>query len=469
MDYQKLVKILFLVFLFFLACFPFASVRAELQLRYPELNLPGFRIPLRITHDMGLGGLALYIYYFIVIIGGIIAFCALIYGGIRFLISLGSPTAKSEAKKQIIAAFLGLALLLGSWVILHTIDPGLVVIHMPKPIEPVLPGGEPASFRDGIALIPVHLHYKFLIEERKSGEGISRVPGIIRIPSGNIPQVGRVEEFPLAGGGSIDLTGEMHSFVFVSPKKKKIDPETREYIRDPVTLEHKYEDEALHYYGLACFEYPELRGRVRILDSRFTGPSVLIERDKKDRIEYFVLNPEIPDPGLNVPCLSMLFFKRPAESIYTAGMDGITFFEHHYPDREYPGKGACLEISGDNISRYGCQRVMAELKGEEPGLYHGIVPGEPPGERIRNVASTKGNGWYPLSMEIDADKSVKYLVFLWPTEPGNKKHWDRGDTYWFHTDVPNFGDTADGRLYWPLEPEPTRPKSFLILQVLEVF
>lgn len=70
-------------------------------------------------------------------IAGLAAFGALIYGGFRYLTSAGSPTAISAARKQMLAAVLGLILLLGSYIILRTINPALVgkIDQQAKPKE----------------------------------------------------------------------------------------------------------------------------------------------------------------------------------------------------------------------------------------------------------------------------------------------------------------------------------------------
>jgi len=71
------------------------------------------------------------LYTYIISIAGAIALAALIIGGILYLTSAGEPEKLSKARKQILAAFLGIIILLSSYLILRTINPNLVSFEMP--------------------------------------------------------------------------------------------------------------------------------------------------------------------------------------------------------------------------------------------------------------------------------------------------------------------------------------------------
>jgi len=85
-------------------------------------------------------------YTYIVSIAGVIALIALIIGGILYLTSTGEPEKLSKARKQILAAFLGIIILLSSYLILRTINPELVSFEMPD-LEDIVfhPSDKPAS------------------------------------------------------------------------------------------------------------------------------------------------------------------------------------------------------------------------------------------------------------------------------------------------------------------------------------
>ena len=76
------------------------------------------------------------LYTYIISIAGVIALIALIIGGILFLTSSGEPEKLSKAKKQILAAFFGIIILLSSYLILRTINPDLVSFEIPS-LEPI--------------------------------------------------------------------------------------------------------------------------------------------------------------------------------------------------------------------------------------------------------------------------------------------------------------------------------------------
>ena len=78
------------------------------------------------------------IYILIISIAGAIALMALIIGGIRYLTSIGEPEKLSKAKKQILAAFWGMVILLGSYIILYNINPDLVNIQIPELSDVIL-------------------------------------------------------------------------------------------------------------------------------------------------------------------------------------------------------------------------------------------------------------------------------------------------------------------------------------------
>jgi len=100
-------------------------VRADTTYYY-EIPLPGMD---QATVDTATGaGVISYIrYIFVFAIGivGIAALYGLIFGGIEYIVS-SAVDKKQDAKDRIWEALLGLAIALGSWIILHTISPDLV-------------------------------------------------------------------------------------------------------------------------------------------------------------------------------------------------------------------------------------------------------------------------------------------------------------------------------------------------------
>jgi hypothetical protein len=141
----------FFVLFFVLAVFsalPFYKAfgqSRELEVRYPKIG----DIQLE-TIDIGIAKYVKYIFNFIIIFGGLIAFGVLIWAGVRYLSSTGNPKEIEKAKKQIRSAFFGLLILFFSYLILITINPQLVILKNPnlvylEPPQPAQPTETPSE------------------------------------------------------------------------------------------------------------------------------------------------------------------------------------------------------------------------------------------------------------------------------------------------------------------------------------
>jgi len=71
-------------------------------------------------------------YWFSLIVGGVLAFGIVVYGGIKYMASAGNPSGQSDAKEWIEAAILGLLLLVGVYFILSVINPQLLNLNLPS-------------------------------------------------------------------------------------------------------------------------------------------------------------------------------------------------------------------------------------------------------------------------------------------------------------------------------------------------
>ncbi len=71
------------------------------------------------------------LYTYLISIAGIVAGIMIVWAGTKWLTSAGSPEKITDAKKKIGNAVLGLILVLGSYVILQTVNPALVELHIP--------------------------------------------------------------------------------------------------------------------------------------------------------------------------------------------------------------------------------------------------------------------------------------------------------------------------------------------------
>ena len=120
-NYKKIL--LLLIFISFLiSSFCFAQGR-KLETGYPTIY--GVETPT--TVKTALPEYLEYVFTLIVIISGIIAFGSLVYGGFCYLTSAGDPSKMENAKGQIMAGFLGIIIVLSSYLILNTINPRLII------------------------------------------------------------------------------------------------------------------------------------------------------------------------------------------------------------------------------------------------------------------------------------------------------------------------------------------------------
>ncbi len=95
----------------------------ELELEYPDL---GSSVP-------PLPDFIQWFFRFGLAAAGALAFGVLVFGGIKYITSAGSGAGQNDAKEWIQGALLGLFLLLGSVLILRTINPDLAQLGVPPP------------------------------------------------------------------------------------------------------------------------------------------------------------------------------------------------------------------------------------------------------------------------------------------------------------------------------------------------
>jgi hypothetical protein len=70
-------------------------------------------------------------YTFALMIGGILAFGAIVYGGVKYTMAAGNPSGQSEGKEWVKGALLGLLLLVGAYLILNVVNPDIVKCTLP--------------------------------------------------------------------------------------------------------------------------------------------------------------------------------------------------------------------------------------------------------------------------------------------------------------------------------------------------
>jgi len=118
-----MVKNFFIAFLLLILLPIFCFGQRRLELDYPEV--PGAIKPVYTVS--ALPETLVYFFNLAIILSGLIVFGVLIYGGIRYLTSMGDFEAQKEAKSRIGSGFLGVILLLGSYILLRTINPQIII------------------------------------------------------------------------------------------------------------------------------------------------------------------------------------------------------------------------------------------------------------------------------------------------------------------------------------------------------
>ena len=78
------------------------------------------------------GAFVVGFYNFALMISGVLALGAIVYGGVLYATSGGNPGKQSEGREYIESALLGLLLLGGAYLILYTINPELVDMNLPS-------------------------------------------------------------------------------------------------------------------------------------------------------------------------------------------------------------------------------------------------------------------------------------------------------------------------------------------------
>lgn len=116
--------------LIFLGIF-FASGVFALQAEWPKSPTGIDLAALEAQDKLDLTIFIKYLYEWGITIGGLSVFIVLILAGFQYLTSGGNPTAIKEAIDKMRSAAFGLLLLLGSWLILNTINPELTTLHSP--------------------------------------------------------------------------------------------------------------------------------------------------------------------------------------------------------------------------------------------------------------------------------------------------------------------------------------------------
>jgi hypothetical protein len=71
-------------------------------------------------------------YWFALMISGILAFGAIVWGGIKYSLAAGNPSGQTEGREWIMGALLGILLLASTYLVLSIINPALITCQIPQ-------------------------------------------------------------------------------------------------------------------------------------------------------------------------------------------------------------------------------------------------------------------------------------------------------------------------------------------------
>lgn len=100
----------------------------EAQIKIPCRPIAGGNCPSAATP----AGYVAQLYQFGLMIAGFVAFGSIVYGALKKVLAAGNIAGQQDANEQITSAIWGLVLLLGAYLILHTINPSLVSLSNPS-------------------------------------------------------------------------------------------------------------------------------------------------------------------------------------------------------------------------------------------------------------------------------------------------------------------------------------------------
>lgn len=77
------------------------------------------------------GAIVQNFYDLALMVGGLLAFGAIVFGAIKYTLAAGNPSGQHEGKEWITQALLGLLLLVGATLVLKVINPDLITLKLP--------------------------------------------------------------------------------------------------------------------------------------------------------------------------------------------------------------------------------------------------------------------------------------------------------------------------------------------------
>ena len=285
MNTSKKIFSIFLLSSFLLLLFSgFCFAQKKLEIEYP--TVPGVAAPT--TTKTALPEYLRYVFTLSIMIAGILAFVAMVMGGIKYVISAGAPAAIADAKDQITSGILGLIILLSSYLILNTINPQLVLPEKP-PLQPS---------KAGIRIYTVGMccetaDDKSLCEDESSFKVTTEVPDLTN-PDLNWGFDGnKIESIKFLGNPG-DLTVNLWSDKIFKGTKTSVDYLAGETDCKPVSVAVKSISLDYHFPGVYLYPEDNCAGDPVIYQA---SSATLPEFDNKTQSIKFIYGDKDPKTG----------------------------------------------------------------------------------------------------------------------------------------------------------------------------
>lgn len=224
------------------------------------------------------------LYNYLISISGVVALVALIVGGVIYLTSAGDPEKLGKAKKQILAALLGIVLLLSSYLILRTINPELVTIELPQ-LKPATIS--PSDLPPGQARSPILFDkVKLIVDEvGKASQYIENSSQEIKNLTDNCDCSNTQPLCQCSGGGQSDTCNPLMCYTGPGFQPCPDEREIKENQKNIIA----WKEEILYYRNRALEEVKDLEDEIKkVLDEKifYYQKNIIVEEDEQVK-QYF--------------------------------------------------------------------------------------------------------------------------------------------------------------------------------------
>ncbi|MBI4087696.1 MAG: hypothetical protein HY434_02595 [Candidatus Liptonbacteria bacterium] len=146
------------------------------------------------------------LYNFALMISGVLALGAIIFGGVKYMTAAGNPSGQTEGKEWIQGAISGLLLLFGAYFILNIINPDLTKLSLPA-LSPIPAGGGSSGDAGGGSPAGLGLSQQQSYDQfRNAGVAVNGPIRLAGLKQGTVDEVIRLTNACKAANASCEVT-----------------------------------------------------------------------------------------------------------------------------------------------------------------------------------------------------------------------------------------------------------------------